>query len=113
MSDNMLKIDLKPIIENVTDSIVADLESDLRGRVRRYMISHMIDGRNKSTEGLAHEIIRKKVEDFILSDKFEQMIQTELESQAQDGIAHAVTILLWSKSRKHLFDATQEKPSKG
>lgn len=63
-----------------------------------------------SPEGIGHEIIRKKVEEYILSDKFADTIDRLIEEYAEEQAAAAVKALLNSKSRKYLFEPIEHKP---
>lgn len=61
-------------------------------------------------EGLGHEIIRKKVEEYILSDKFAEMVDRLIDEHVEEQATEAIKTLLNSRSRKYLFEPTEHKP---
>lgn len=61
-------------------------------------------------EGLGHEIIRKKIEEYILSDKFAEMVDRLIDEHAEEQAADAVKTLLNSRSHKYLFEPIEHKP---
>lgn len=105
---NTISIDLDPIIKKAKDDAIHQAESSIKQTsnlaVRNLMDSGRYFGKK---EGLGHEIIRKHVEDYILSDEFGKKIDQIIEEEAEGQMRSALRVLLHSKTRKVLFEATE------
>jgi hypothetical protein len=101
-----VKIDLAAIIERVRKAAELELVNNTNRATRSVVLDLLNSGRYGDKEGLAHEIIRKKVEDFILSDTYTKLIDEVIEQNMREEAASAVKTLLNSKIRKSLFQPT-------
>lgn len=102
------KIDITAIAAQVKQQAEKSLETSIHSTANDVARGLMNSGRYGGKEGLAHEIIRKKVEDFILSDRFGVLIDAAIEEVAPEEIKNATRILVGSKTRKVMFTATEE-----
>lgn len=103
-----INIDLDPIISKVKTEAVEQVTRSVENTASLIVRSLMNSGKHyNSKEGLGHEIIRKHVEDYVLSDKFLKKLDVIIDNVADEQMTEAVKILLQSKTRKVLFDATQ------
>lgn len=101
-----VKIDLAATIERVRKAAELELVNNTNRATRSVVLDLLNSGRYGDKEGLAHEIIRKKVEDFILSDTYTKLIDEVIEQNMREEAANAVKTLLNSKIRKSIFKPT-------
>ena len=107
---NEIKINLAPAITSTQQQAEKTLEDKLNNAASRIVNTLLDSGQyHGHTEGLAHEIIRKKIEEYVLSDKFSTLVDTAIENAVEEETAQAVKVLLNSKTRKHLFSAIEHK----
>ena len=112
-----INIDLDAIQRDMEKTAVERATAVAREQINRMFrpsgTTHSITGVAYWTcpEGLGHEIVRKKVEEFVLSDKFSQTIDRMIVEHFEEQAAAAVKTLVNSKSRKHLFENIEHKPS--
>ena len=57
------------------------------------------------TDGAATLVIKKAVDDYIMSEEFAALAQETIRQHAPEAARRAIINLLNSKSRKHLFEA--------
>ena len=100
------KIDLGSALGDVEKQARLYLETGLISAARSIVTNLLHDGRYNNKEGLAHEILRKKIEDYVLSNDFSKKIDNTIQNLASEEIERAVRALLNSKARKELFSAT-------
>jgi peptidyl-tRNA hydrolase len=99
------------------EKIQSDAQRDAMATARSsadFLLATMFkNGRTTWTrpEGIGHEIIRKKVEEYILSDKFAEMVDRLIDEHVEEQATEAVKALLNSRSRKYLFEPIEHKPS--
>jgi hypothetical protein len=104
------EIDLQPIIDRVAQRATNDFETNVP-RAAEGIIRDLFDnGRYRpGKEGLAHEILRKKIEEYVLSDAYANTLDAIIEAVAEEQMTEAVKVLVKSKTRKVLFEATTAK----
>lgn len=99
-----IKIDVNKVVRNVTTAAAAALEESSRGATREIVSTLMDNGKYYGhKKGLAYEIAQKKVEDYVLSDAFSEMLDRLVLEEAEAQGREAVKSLLNSKARKRLF----------
>lgn len=103
-----INFDLTEAITKAKKKAELDLVSGVQNAGQGIVRSLLNDGRYKAfgPEGLAHEIIRKKIEDYVLSDAFALNIGKTIERVMDEESEKALRALLNSKARKHLFQPT-------
>lgn len=84
-----VKIDLAAIIERVRKAAELELVNNTNRATRSVVLDLLNSGRYGDKEGLAHEIIRKKVEDFILSNTYTKLIDEVIEQNMREEAAKA------------------------
>jgi hypothetical protein len=83
-------------------------ESEVLQAARRSVRNLFDSGQYQGhTEGLAHEIIRKHVEELILSESFTKRLERIAEEVMDEEITSALKLLLHAKTRKRLFTAVE------
>ena len=65
-------------------------------------------GRWNQKEGVLHEIVRKRVEDYVLSDKFTERLDKWIERNLDEALDHSGTKVLNWAARKRLFKALEK-----
>jgi hypothetical protein len=102
-----IEIDIQPAVDAAKREATSNLARQARDSALGVVRTLFADGsRYQQPEGLAHELIRKKIEEFILSDKFSDQLDVIIEGVMKEEMTNAVRTLLASKTRKHLFTAT-------
>ena len=107
--DSKFTIDLQPTIDRAAERAQKDFETNVP-RAAEGIVRDLFDnGRYRlGKEGLAHEILRKKIEDYVLSDAYADKLDTIIEAVAEEQMTEAVKVLIKSKTRKVLFEATSK-----
>lgn len=102
------RIDLSIPIAKAKKAAEDNLVEAIRQSAQSVARTLMSDGRYSAggKEGLAHEILRKKIEDYVLSDDYAKKIDSIIIDVVDEEATKAVRVLLNSKSRKHLFEPT-------
>lgn len=105
---NEFKIDMTDIVNRAKKEAQASFETQANRSITSVLYAAFSDGRcgPRDKEGLAHEIIRKKVEELILSEEFSKMADEIVAKVAPEEIERAARALVNSKARKHLFQPT-------
>lgn len=103
-----INFDLTEAIEKAQRQAELDIVAGIRRAGEGIARDLLNSGRYKGygPEGLAHEIIRKKIEDYVLSDAFSQKLDNTIIRVMDEESEKAVRTLLNSKTRKKLFQAT-------
>jgi hypothetical protein len=100
-------IDTDSIINKVVRDARDSIENKAKEATSNIIRSHFNSGQYRGPEGLGHQIVRQKVEDFILSEEFNRVVDTAIEKHMEEEAGRAVKVLLNSRTRKHLFEATK------
>lgn len=101
-----VKIDVSDLVKRAETDARRSLENGIE-RISRSIVANLFhDGRYMGKEGLAHELIRKKIEDYVLTDEYAEKIDKIIIDVVDDESTRAVRALINSKSRKHLFQPT-------
>lgn len=115
-----IKIDLTEAIEKTTRDAKGMLASRLENTADRIINAFLNDGKRvmwssgevkSGEEGLAHEIIRKQIEEYILSDEYAEMVAKAIRESMSEQAASAVGTFLNSRIRKNLFQPTSPNPA--
>jgi len=93
---------LSSAAENMASRIVSELTS--KG-------AHGSDGKLTRPQGIAYEMARNKIEEYILSVKYDKLLDRLIEEEVEEQARAAIRALLNSRTRKHLFEAAPHTPS--
>lgn len=97
------KFDLCFDSEDIEKSAKGLITERLIASARETVRSLLHDGGYGRPEGAAHQIIRNKIEDYVLSDDFSNKVDEIIVSMVDESAKLAVEALMRSKARKHLF----------
>lgn len=100
-----IKVDIEKMLKNVSEVANSSLDANIR-LAARSIVSDLTEsgkyhGRKK---GLVYELMQKKIEDYVLSDAFSEMLDRLVLEEAEAQGREAVKSLLNSKARKRLFN---------
>ena len=104
-----MKIDVTALVKRAETDARAQLDNGVERISRSIVASLFHNGKYMGKEGLAHELIRKKIEDYVLTDEFAEKIDKIIIDVVDEESTKAVRALMNSKARKHLFEPTFQK----
>jgi hypothetical protein len=100
------KVDISKEIAVAKEEAIRDLKERIKRSSR-----HVVDGLLQDAgywgkpSGIIYDDLKRKVEDYCLSDKFASLVDRIIEEEAEAEARKALRTLLNSKSRKALFTA--------
>lgn len=100
------KIDLTSDIAAAKEQTIRELKERIRRSSSKVASELMQDGGTwGKSSGVIYDIIKRKVEDYCISDEFSALMDRLIEQEAETHARMALTTLLNSRSRKMLFTA--------
>lgn len=99
------RFDMQPAINQAKEKAIREIENTI-SRAGSNVASDVMSNGRYGKEGLGHEILRKKIEDYVLSDKFAEKLDVIIEQVCEEQMISAAKVLIHSKTRKHLFEST-------
>lgn len=106
---NEIKIDLTRVISEATKEVEREAEKYTKRIVSELLSTHFrgTSEWNKKA-GLGYELIKRTVDDYILSDEFSQKIITEIKKATDASASNAVKMIMDKAARKLAFKSISE-----
>lgn len=100
-----INLDLTDTITKATEAAKVNVEREIRS-VADGVVRTLLHNGMYRKEGAVHELIRLKIEEYVLSDKFSQKVDAFIEQSVDPAMEEALMLLMRSKARKVLFQPT-------